>query len=285
MREQQANAVDRQLQTNGLRLAIREWAGDLRPILLLHGLSSNARTWEQVANRLATIGHHVVAVDQRGHGRSDKPESGYDFATVTADLRGLITALGLEQPLIAGQSWGGNVVLEFAARHPGVAHGISFVDGGFIDFRLRPDPSWAAVERELRPPVFSGRPRPWLADRIRQNHPDWHEAGLEATLDNFETLADGTIRPWLSLDRHMQILRALWEQRPDALYPLVKEPVVLMAVAGGGTPQRAAAKRQEVAAAEQGLAHVAVHWFENSDHDLHVQQPELVAQLLSDAAH
>ncbi len=284
MREQQVNAVDKQIQTNGIRLAMREWAGNLRPILLLHGLSSNARTWEQVANHLATIGHCVVAVDQRGHGRSDKPEGGYDFATVTADLRGLITALGLEQPLIAGQSWGGNVVLEFAARYPGVAHSISFVDGGFIDFRLRPDPSWAAVEWELRPPIFTGRTRPWLAERIRQNHPDWREAGVEATLDNFETLADGTIRPWLSLDRHMQILRALWEQRPDALYPLVKEPVVLMAVAGGGTLQRVAAKRQEVAAAEQGLAQVAVHWFENGDHDLHVQQPELVARLLSDAA-
>jgi pimeloyl-ACP methyl ester carboxylesterase len=282
--EQQVVAVDKRIQTNGLRLAIRAWAGDLRPILLLHGLSSNARTWEQVANRLATLGHRVVTVDQRGHGRSDKPARGYDFATVTADLHGLIAALGLAQPLIAGQSWGGNVVLAFAARYPGVAHSIAFVDGGFIDFRLRSDPSWEAVERELRPPEFTGSTRAWLAERIRQNHPDWREAGVEATLNNFETLADGTLRPWLSLDRHMQILRALWEQRPDALYPLVKEPVVLMAVAGGGTPQRAAAKRQEVAAAEQGLARVAVHWFENSDHDLHVQQPELVARLLSDAA-
>ena len=35
---------------------------------------------------------------------------------------------------------------------------------------------------------------------------------------NFETLEDGTIRPWLTLDRHMQILRALWDQKPSQLY-------------------------------------------------------------------
>jgi len=276
--------VDRQVHSNGISLAIREWAGELRPILLLHGLASNARTWDQVANRLAAAGHRVIAVDQRGHGRSDKPETGYDFATVTADLCGLLETLGLDHPLLVGQSWGGNVVLAFGARCPGVAHGLCFVDGGFIDFRLRPDPSWEAVERELQPPVFEGRTRSWLAERIRQNHPDWRDAGVEDTLDNFETLAEGMIRPWLSLDRHMQILRALWEQRPNALYPLVKEPVLLLAVEGAGTPQRVAGKRQEVTAAEQGLPHVVVHWFIDSDHDLHVQQPDRVAHLIGAAA-
>ncbi len=57
------------------------------PFLLVHGLASNARTWDGVAARLAAEGHPVVAIDQRGHGLSDKPDDGYDYATVTARPR------------------------------------------------------------------------------------------------------------------------------------------------------------------------------------------------------
>ncbi len=45
-----------------------------RSYILVHGLSSNARTWDQVAARLAAAGHQVVAIDQRGHGLSEKPD-------------------------------------------------------------------------------------------------------------------------------------------------------------------------------------------------------------------
>ena len=55
------------------------------PVLLVHGLASNARLWDGVASRLAADGHPVAAVDQRGHGQSDKPDGGYDFATLTED--------------------------------------------------------------------------------------------------------------------------------------------------------------------------------------------------------
>jgi len=45
-------------------------------LLALHGLASNARWWDLVAGRLAPE-HRVVAVDLRGHGRSDRPDTGY----------------------------------------------------------------------------------------------------------------------------------------------------------------------------------------------------------------
>jgi pimeloyl-ACP methyl ester carboxylesterase len=80
----------------GLNLHVQEWLPEtfevsktskvFSPFVLLHGLSSNCRTWEFVAARLTAAGHYVVAVDQRGHGLSDKPSTGYDFATITADL-------------------------------------------------------------------------------------------------------------------------------------------------------------------------------------------------------
>ena len=98
--------VVRRVPAGELQLSIRERPGRERPFLLVHGLASNARTWDGVAQRLNAAGHHVVAIDQRGHGLSDKPSTGYDFAQITSDLRALIESLELRRPILAGQSWG-----------------------------------------------------------------------------------------------------------------------------------------------------------------------------------
>ena len=103
------------------------------PFVLVHGLASNARLWDGVAARLVQRGHLAVTVDLRGHGRSAKPDGPYDVPTVADDVAALIAALGLDRPVVAGQSWGGNVVLELAARHPGAVRGIACVDGGWLE--------------------------------------------------------------------------------------------------------------------------------------------------------
>ena len=198
--------IDVRPDAGGLRLHVREWAGAGPPFVLLHGLASNARTWDGVAAELAAAGRRVIAVDQRGHGLSDKPAHGYDFPSVTGDLVRLLDVLALEAPILVGQSWGGNVVLAFAAAYPARARQLVFVDGGFLDLQMRPEASWEHVARDLRPPDLTGFARAALKKRIGAVHPDWTEAGVEATLANFETLPDGTVRPWLTLDRHMEIL-------------------------------------------------------------------------------
>jgi len=56
--------------------------------------------------------------DQRGHGQSDQPESGYDLATMAEDLIHGMAALGLGQVALVGHGWGARVALALAARHP-----------------------------------------------------------------------------------------------------------------------------------------------------------------------
>ena len=75
---------------NGLRIHYRRWSSPadnpkLSPILLLHGLASSGHIWNLVAPHLNTYGYTVTALDQRGHGESEKPASGYDFETILAD--------------------------------------------------------------------------------------------------------------------------------------------------------------------------------------------------------
>ena len=267
----------------GIRLHLLRWDGAATPFVLLHGLSSNARTWEAVGRILAEAGHAAVAVDQRGHGLSDKPVRGYGFDEVTADLAALIEALGFpERPILAGQSWGGNVVLDFAARHPTATRGIVLVDGGFLELSARPGATWERVSQELRPPPLAGTPRAELEARLRQWQPDWTDEGIEATLANMETLPDGTVRPWLTLDRHLEILRALWEHHPPALYPRVTVPTLIVPAASEGEGS-AASKRDLVGEAEVAVPRARVVWFHDTAHDVHVHRPQALARVMLDA--
>src|SRR4029453_16181489 len=70
----------------GSRRPAADWGGEGPAVLLLHGLASNARIWDGVGPRLVGAGLRVVALDLRGHGASDQPGSGYDFAIVGRDL-------------------------------------------------------------------------------------------------------------------------------------------------------------------------------------------------------
>jgi pimeloyl-ACP methyl ester carboxylesterase len=267
-----------------LRVLLGAPRNPLTPVLMVHGLASNARLWDGVAERLAKTGHPVAAVDQRGHGRSSKPDSGYDFATLTDDLisvLGRLDWLGSGRPFAAGQSWGANVVLELAARHPDATSGVALLDGGTMDLSAR-FADWPTCEAALAPPQLTGTSAAEFERMLRNYHPDWPESGIIGTLANVEVLEDGTIRPRLSRSHHMIILRQLWEHHPSSRYGLVKVPALILVAEDRSNQRWMAGKREEVARAGAGLERSLTRWIPG-DHDLHAQHPDLVAQLIHDA--
>lgn len=247
--------------------------------LLVHGLASNARMWDGVAARLAERGHAAATVDLRGHGRSAKPDGPYDVATVADDVATLIGALAWQRPVVAGQSWGGNVVLELAHRHPDAVRGIVCVDGGWLEPCAAFD-SWEACEARLAPPRLEGLHRDEIEGYIRGAHPDWPETGIAGTLANFEVRADGTVAPWLTYDRHIAVLRGLWDHRPSEVYAAVGTPVLLVP-ADTGADERATQKREGVDMALDRLPDARVRWFAG-DHDIHAQHPVELADVMLD---
>jgi pimeloyl-ACP methyl ester carboxylesterase len=268
-----------------LRVLTAGVENSLAPVLMVHGLASNARLWDGVAERLAGAGHPVAAVDQRGHGQSSKPESGYDFATLTEDLVAVLEQLGWvgsRKPVVAGQSWGANVVLELAARHPDATAGLALVDGGTMELSAR-FADWPTCEAALAPPYLTGASAVEFERMLRSYHPDWPESGMAGTLANVEVLADGTIRPWLSRSHHMKILWHLWEHHPAERYSLVKVPVLILPAEDPSNQRWMNGKREEVARAAAGLDRSLTRWI-TGDHDLHAQHPDLVAQLIHDAS-
>jgi pimeloyl-ACP methyl ester carboxylesterase len=252
------------------------------PFLLVHGLASNARLWDGVAEHLARRGHSVVAIDQRGHGRSSKPDDGYDMTTVADDLRLLIDVLGWERPAVAGQSWGGNVVLELAWSHPDAVSMIACVDGGFIDLTGR-FPDWDDAVTALAPPRLAGTPLADITRWLEASASDWPEAGRQGTLANFEVRDDGTIAPWLTFERHLTVLRGLWEHQPSSRYPEVRVPTLLIG-ADTGDVAWSASKHDAVDHAIASLPRGRAVWFSPAHHDVHAQQPDAVGDLLRRAA-
>jgi pimeloyl-ACP methyl ester carboxylesterase len=266
----------------GVELAVDTWepatrGSSGRAFLLVHGLASNARLWDGVAAALVELGHVVHAVDLRGHGRSSKPAGPYDVPTVADDLAALIAILGMDRPIAAGQSWGGNVVLELAARHPDATRGLVLVDGGWIELR-RQFPDWEACRTALAPPPLVGRPAAEVEGYLRSNHPDWPEAGIRGALANFDVRADETIAPWLTFDRHMAVLRGLWDHCPSERYADVTVPVQLVPVEHGD-PAWQARVRAAIDAALTVLPVARARWF-IGDHDIHAQHPDEVAGLM-----
>jgi len=250
----------------------------LPPWLLVHGLASNARLWDGVARRLGALGHCVVAVDQRGHGRSSKPDEGYEMSTVADDLMLLIETLGWTRPAVAGQSWGGNVVLELAHRHPDAVASIVCVDGGFIDLRTR-FPEWDEAAAALAPPRLAGTPLDTITGWLASSAADWPEEGRQGTLANFEVRDDGTIAPWLTFDRHLSVLHGLWEHEPSSRYPYVSVPTLLIA-ADTGDVAWTHSKHEAVDAAIAALPRGRAEWFSPAHHDVHAQHPIDVGDLL-----
>ena len=270
---------------NGVRLRTVFWGKpethDQAPIVLVHGLASNAMLWEGAALALSALGHLVAAVDLRGHGLSEKPETGYDMKTVTEDLAGLLGELqkhNFVEPVVCGQSWGGNVVLELAHTQPKLIRGVVCVDGGFLELQNH-FPNWEDCAQALRPPAIAGTRIEDFRKFMQRIHPDWPSTGINGALACMEHLPDGTLRPWLNLERHMMILRGLWEHHPTRIYSQISVPVMFVPAEGASSVFNDS-KHSAIQLAEQLVPKVRVEWFSPADHDLHAQHPERFAKVV-----
>ncbi len=126
---------------NGQRFHYAEGGTPTAPaVILLHGVTGHARTWDEEAAELASR-FRVLALDQRGHGDSDpSPGADYTVATMSADVAAFADALGLARVSVVGLSMGGRVAIAFAGRAPRQVDRLVIVDMG-------PDISAAGMTR------------------------------------------------------------------------------------------------------------------------------------------
>ncbi|MFC8663894.1 alpha/beta fold hydrolase [Streptomyces sp. NPDC057199] len=114
---------------DGVRLACRDWGGTGQPIVLLHGLAGHAGEWGVLARKLNPR-YRVVALDQRGHGASERHPRDVSRAAYVADVIAVVDQLALRPPVLVGQSLGGHTAMLAAAAHPGLVRALVLVEAG-----------------------------------------------------------------------------------------------------------------------------------------------------------
>jgi pimeloyl-ACP methyl ester carboxylesterase len=269
--------------SDGVRLHVREWPGGGSDVLLIHGLASSSHIWDLVAPRLVRLGLHPVAYDQRGHGLSSKPSSGYGFDRTTADAAAVIRATRLHRPIVVGHSWGANVALELAVRRARLPGGTILLDGGFVTMRERFD--WTTAKRALAPPEFGGITVDAFLRRVHRNlgRTIPNTSGLDEILLSLVRVdPQGRIRPRLSRANHLKILRALWEQDAFGLLERVRLPTLILAARSVGSSAPGFKRDKAIAARRVRTIGppVSFAWIEGI-HDVPLQRPEAVARRIA----
>jgi pimeloyl-ACP methyl ester carboxylesterase len=114
-----------------MRFHFLEWGNPSAPtIVLLHGGHQSAHSWDLVSLHLAKD-HHVLALDQRGHGDSEwSRDVDYSNHTMALDALAFMDALGLEKPILMGHSMGGRNSLLLTKQAPGRTKALVIVDVG-----------------------------------------------------------------------------------------------------------------------------------------------------------
>lgn len=94
-----------------------------KAIVFLHGWPANLNLFEYQYNKLPKLGYRCIGIDTRGFGNSSKPFYGYDYNTLSDDVRCVVEALGLHDFTLAGHSTGGAIAVRYMGRHRG--YGVS----------------------------------------------------------------------------------------------------------------------------------------------------------------
>lgn len=101
---------------DGTRIAYQDY-GQGRPIVFVASWALSSDMWEYQIPFFVEQGFRCVALDRRGHGRSDRPSTGYDLDTGADDLAALLEHLDLREVTLVGHSVGGAEVARYLARH------------------------------------------------------------------------------------------------------------------------------------------------------------------------
>lgn len=176
--------TDRFEQVNGIRLHYVEHAGDGPPIILLPGLTANARCFDGLVQQGLSRHFRVLALDLRGRGLSDKPPTDYRMADHAADVVALLDALGIRRAIVAGHSFGGLLTIYLGANHPGYVSRLVVIDAaaGIIN---------PTVRELIRPSL----------ERLGKDIPSWEEyIGAMKRAPFFEGWWDPTIESYYRAD-------------------------------------------------------------------------------------
>lgn len=280
---------DTWLQTSTGSFAIRDSGGPGRAVLLVHGTGHNLEVWEPVA-ALLRAEFRVMSFDLRGHGQT--PVDSVEAEDHWRDLAALIAALELPDPILAGHSGGGYAATAHVASG-GAAAGLVVIDGFVPDSREIAVRSTGVVPRDKLWELFrygwkatDAEKEAWV-QRVKAEAPtDWLNAGIDPsrvetfTRRSFLRHGDHWLRrPTLDEISRLSQLDASRPILPSAeVYDRIRAPATFVWAKQGLYRERRADVVQLAASAHATFVEA------DSGHNVHLQQPALVAQAIRDLA-
>jgi pimeloyl-ACP methyl ester carboxylesterase len=172
----------------GVRLTYLEWGSSGPPLLLLHGITSDAHAWWRLGPALVAAGYHVFALDMPGHGDSAETDD-HRIEPIAALVATVLRSRASDPAVVIGHSWGGAVALTLATM-PDAPPLRQVV---LLDPALRMSREWGSAAL----PDFIqgvGEPADTLADWLEQLHPDWHACDRFWKLRAYERCRPAAVR-------------------------------------------------------------------------------------------
>lgn len=224
------------VETNGIRLHVVDHGGDGPTLVLAPGLTANARFFDAIVERGLTDGVHVLAVDLRGRGLSDKPEVGYTMADHAADIVGLVDALGEERIVMGGHSFGGLLTYYLATHESHMVDKCVVLDAPVeVDPAIveQIKPSLARLESTM--PSFDAY---LAAVRAQPYFADWWDPTIEAYYRaDVEDLADGTVKPRSHPEHIQQAIDGTLTPDWPELATRIRQPTLVVRATGPFGPE------------------------------------------------
>ena len=251
-------------------------------VLALHGLASSCHWYDLVIPHLVDT-YRFIAPDQRGHGQTDQPSTGYDWQSVATDAIHVLDHFGVEKAAVIGHSWGANVALSVAAKYPERVSALVLVDGGFFDWTLSPGATWESFRERLRPRDVSGTKEEWLTRLSQQLADCWNEQLQQIVLTMVRVDEEGMIRDILEPGNHAQVLEAMWFESPSTMFHLVRCPTLIMAAAprqGARVSEFSRMRLDMAEMAKDAIKGCQVEWIADTSHDIGYHQPAEMARVV-----
>lgn len=161
-------------QASSARIVYFEWGEKSDPpILLIHATGFHARCWDRTIAALPDA-YRSIAVDARGHGRSEKTGFMSDWSIVAKDVAELVEHLRLENAIGVGHSMGGHSLVQIAARHPRAFKRLLLVDPVIMDPEAYKSNRFAGLSPQDHP--VAGRRNNWdsweqMFEHLKKRHP------------------------------------------------------------------------------------------------------------------
>ncbi|MBF8298973.1 MAG: putative hydrolase [Dehalococcoidia bacterium] len=272
------------VQIPDVRIHYTDWGGSGPPLVLLHGGRLTGRSWDAVARGLSSD-FHVIAMDARGHGDSDKPARGYSYDQRLTDLDRFLDAMSWKQAFGMSHSTGAMAMALHGVKHPGRLTKLVLIEPPARPFR--PD---APARAEGQPAAQgAGRAggarnapaqqrrgwpsRPELEAYLRA-HPEtglWREDVLmDVVREGAAALPDGSVEMKWSPNAYNPDDQALNTYSLVQEAPNIKVPTFLMY----GT--RGIGQEEGYRAFAKGLPQSKLMIVEGAGHNIYMEDPDLV---------